>query len=62
MLLLPVCSQQEQGILAKWQATAWAKKLDAKKNRANAGDFDRFKVMIAKKQKAKIVAEKLGSR
>lgn len=48
--------------MAKWQATAWAKKLAAKKTRAAAGDFDRFKVMIAKKQRAKIVAEKMGAR
>jgi len=47
--------------LAKWQETAWAKKIDAKSKRAALGDFDRFKVMIAKKQKAKIVAEKLQS-
>eukprot|EP01039_Chlorochromonas_danica_P006595 gene6595-7288_t len=52
----------EQNIKEKWEATAWAKKLAVKKARATAGDFDRFKVMIAKKQKAKIVAEKLGAR
>jgi large subunit ribosomal protein L14e len=50
---------EEQGVLGKWQATAWAKKLEARKNRAAMNDFDRFKVMIAKKQKAKIVAEQL---
>lgn len=50
---------QEQKTLEKWQSTAWAKKLDNKKKRAALTDFDRFKVMIAKKQKAKILAEKL---
>jgi large subunit ribosomal protein L14e len=47
--------------LAKWGETAWAKKLEAKKRRAALGDFDRFKVMVAKKQKSKAVAEKLQS-
>eukprot|EP00981_Chlorochromonas_danica_P011306 scaffold3867_cov150-Ochromonas_danica.AAC.8 len=57
-----VDGKREQNIKEKWEATAWAKKLAVKKARATAGDFDRFKVMIAKKQKAKIVAEKLGAR
>lgn len=51
---------QEQDILAKWEASSWAKKLKSKKTRANLSDFDRFKVMIAKKQKAKIVSDKLA--
>lgn len=46
-------------MLAKWQATAWAKKLQAKKNRAAMTDFDRFKVMVAKKQKSQAIAAKL---
>lgn len=51
---------QEQGILEKWESSAWAKRLAAKKLRGNLSDFDRFKVMIAKKQKSKIVADKLA--
>ena len=39
----------------KWNSTAWAKKLAVRKTRANLTDFDRFKVMIAKKQKSKII-------
>ena len=50
----------EQGILEKWKATAWAKKLDQKRIRAGLNDFDRFKVMIAKKQRSKIIGEKLA--
>jgi large subunit ribosomal protein L14e len=53
--------QQEQSTLAKWQKTAWAKKIDAKAKRAKLGDFDRFKLMIAKKQKSKIIADKLAT-
>jgi large subunit ribosomal protein L14e len=46
--------------MAKWEATSWAKKLAAKKKRASLGDFDRFKVMVAKKQKAEIIAKKMA--
>eukprot|EP01036_Dinobryon_divergens_P023163 gene23162-31482_t len=51
---------KDQDILSKWESSAWAKRLSSKKTRANLSDFDRFKVMIAKKQKAKIVADKLA--
>lgn len=43
-----------------WKATAWSKKIEAKAARGNLGDFDRFKVMIAKKQRSKIIADKLA--
>ena len=51
----------EQNTLAAWKATAWSKKIEAKSARANLGDFDRFKVMIAKKQRSKIIADKLAT-
>lgn len=44
---------------AKWDASTWAKKLEAKKKRAATTDFDRFKVMVAKKQKTAIIAKKM---
>jgi large subunit ribosomal protein L14e len=50
----------EQGIMNEWTKSSWAKKIAAKKTRASLGDFQRFKVMVAKKQKSKIVAEKLA--
>jgi large subunit ribosomal protein L14e len=46
-------------VLAKWASTSWAKKIAAKSKKASLGDFDRFKVMVARKQKATKVAEKL---
>jgi large subunit ribosomal protein L14e len=46
--------------LATWDKSSWAKKMSAKKKRASLGDFDRFKVMIAKKQKAAIIAKKMA--
>ena len=45
--------------LAKWQGSSWAKKLESKKKRASLSDFDRFKVMVAKKQKSRIIAQKM---
>jgi len=50
---------EEQGIMDKWNATTWAKKLKMRKARAATSDFDRFKVMIAKKQRSKLIKEKL---
>mmetsp|Transcript_19646 Transcript_19646/g.14102 ORF Transcript_19646/g.14102 Transcript_19646/m.14102 type:complete len:135 (+) Transcript_19646:20-424(+) len=52
---------ESQGILEAWNATPWAKKLAVKAKRANLSDFDRFKVMVAKKQRAQIVGDKLRS-
>ena len=43
---------KSEGVAAKFAATAWGKKLAAKAKRANLSDFDRFKVMVAKKQRA----------
>ena len=49
----------EEDIAAKWEATSWAKKLSSKKKRANLSDFDRFKVMVARKQKSAIISKKM---
>merc|ERR1719161_2635714 len=43
---------EKDGIMKKWQETAWAKKLQAKKSRAEMNDFERFKLMVAKKKRA----------
>jgi len=51
---------KEADVMAKWEATSWAKKLAARKKRADLNDFDRFKVMVAKKQKSEIIAKKMG--
>jgi len=44
-------------ILEKWNNSAWAKKIEQKKTRAALNDFDRFKVMLAKKAKRHEVAK-----
>ena len=50
---------KEQDISAQWDKCAWAKKIAAKKTRGNLSDFQRFKVMIAKKQRSKLISDKL---
>ena len=47
-------------IQAKWDGSSWAKKLAAKSKRASLSDFDRFKVMVARKQKSSIIAKKMA--
>lgn len=47
------------GTLEKWEATAWAQKLASKKKRASLNDFERFKVMAARKKKSSIIKKKL---
>jgi large subunit ribosomal protein L14e len=50
----------EADTMAKWEASSWAKKLASRKKRASLSDFDRFKVMVAKKQKSEIIAKKMA--
>ena len=45
---------------AKWVASSWAQKLNKKRVRTNLSDFDRFKAMVAKKQKTAIIAKKMA--
>jgi large subunit ribosomal protein L14e len=50
---------QTNKIQARWTETTWAKKLAAKAKRASLTDFDRFKVMVARKAKSAIVKKHL---
>jgi len=45
-----VKAYNDAGIQEKWEKTAWAKKIALRKKRASLNDFDRFKVMVAKKE------------
>jgi len=49
----------DNDIMAKWEATSWAKKLATKKKRAKLTDFERFKVMVAKKERNDILSKKM---
>ena len=42
-----------------WDSSSWAKKLAAKKKRASLTDFQRFQLMVARKQRSAIVAAKV---
>ena len=44
---------------AKWAESTMAKKIAMKKKRSEMNDFDRFKVMIARKQRAVATKKKL---
>ncbi len=46
-------------IAALFAKTSWARKIQARKTRQNLSDFDRFKVMLAKKQKRTILGRAL---
>ena len=41
--------------MKKWKATSWAKKLERQHIRRNLTDFDRFKLMIARKKKRDVI-------
>ena len=41
---------KKQDLQGKWNATSWAKKIATRATREGLNDFDRFKLMIAKKQ------------
>jgi len=39
-------------ILAKWEASNWAKKRKSRTLRAQMNDFERFQVMLARKERS----------
>ncbi|GAA5962349.1 hypothetical protein JCM5350_000384 [Sporobolomyces pararoseus] len=42
-------------VVAKWEKSAWAQKRKATEQRRNLSDFDRFNVMLLKKQRRRLV-------
>ena len=40
----------DQDLLGKWGKTSWAKKIAKRTTRSNLSDFDRFKLMLARKK------------
>lgn len=50
---------ESEGLAAKWQNSPWAKKQVQREKRAAMTDFDRFKLMVAKKTRRTIVATEL---
>merc|ERR1719284_510133 len=50
---------EEGEVMKKWSESSWAKKVAAKKARSEMTDFDRFKLMVAKKRRSKEVKKSL---
>merc|ERR1719262_1218898 len=55
-------AMEKEGTMGKWEATAWAKKLKAKKVRSDMNDFDRFKLMVARKKRSAAVKASLKTK
>jgi large subunit ribosomal protein L14e len=51
---------EKAGTLAKWEKSAWAQKRAAITARRGLSDFDRFKVMVAKKHRRDAVRKSLA--
>ncbi|CAE8597887.1 unnamed protein product [Polarella glacialis] len=49
-------------IMKKWSDSAWAKKLKAKATRENMTDFERFKLMVARKKRSQAVKKVLKTK
>lgn len=47
----------KQDLAAKWASTSWAKKITQRSTRQSLTDFDRFKLMVARKQRRAIVGK-----
>merc|ERR1719291_851818 len=43
---------EKDEVMKKWSETAWAKKLKAKEVRSKMTDFERFKLMVARKKRS----------
>ncbi|KAM0787406.1 hypothetical protein ACM66B_003490 [Microbotryomycetes sp. NB124-2] len=46
---------ESSDVLAKWEKSAWAQKRKASEARRNLSDFERFQVMLLKKQRRRLV-------
>lgn len=50
----------KEEIVSKWESSSWSQTMQKKAIRANLSDMDRFKLMIARKQKSKIIRKKVA--
>ncbi|KAG9078378.1 hypothetical protein FRC06_008397, partial [Ceratobasidium sp. 370] len=51
---------EKSDVVAKWEQSSWAKKRAAVAKRRTLGDFDRFSVMLLKKQRRDTVNKSLA--
>merc|ERR1719183_351898 len=52
-------AMSKDDIMNKWKASSWGKKLQAQDTRAQMNDFDRFKLMVARKKRSIAVKKAL---
>jgi large subunit ribosomal protein L14e len=50
----------KEGVVAKWESSTWAKKRAAMEKRRSLNDFERFSVMVTKKQRRDVVRKSLA--
>uniref|UniRef100_A0A7M4ECT1 Ribosomal protein L14 n=1 Tax=Crocodylus porosus TaxID=8502 RepID=A0A7M4ECT1_CROPO len=50
---------EKENINEKWAGTRWAKKIEAREKKAKMTDFDRYKVMKAKKMRNRIIKHEI---
>lgn len=50
---------EKENINEKWSATRWAKKIEAREKKAKMTDFDRYKVMKAKRMRNRIIKHEM---
>ncbi|KAI9099535.1 ribosomal protein L14-domain-containing protein [Phlyctochytrium arcticum] len=48
---------EKQDLINRWNKTAWAQKIAKRETRATLTDFDRFKLMVARKQRRMIIGK-----
>ncbi|KAJ3148505.1 60S ribosomal protein L14 [Geranomyces michiganensis] len=48
---------EKQDLAGRWAKTAWAQKIARRNARAELGDFDRFKLMVARKTRRSVVGK-----
>ncbi|KAJ3133494.1 60S ribosomal protein L14 [Geranomyces variabilis] len=48
---------EKQDLAGRWAKTAWAQKIARREARAELGDFDRFKLMVARKTRRSVVGK-----
>ncbi|OEH76758.1 60S ribosomal protein L14 [Cyclospora cayetanensis] len=53
---------EKDDVIAKFNESSWGKKRLAKQRRASLTDFERFKVMVARKQRSQAIRSKLQKR
>ncbi|KAJ3217069.1 hypothetical protein HDU67_008538 [Dinochytrium kinnereticum] len=51
---------EKADVAGKWSKTAWAKKLHTRTVRQNLTDFDRFKLLVARKQRRAVVGKEFS--